>query len=39
MPTYDGQLLTIDLTVFVLGVRIKVKGTVEVLQIRRTVDA
>jgi hypothetical protein len=37
MPTYDGQLLNINLTITVFSVPIKVKGTVEVLGIRKKV--
>jgi hypothetical protein len=39
MPTYDGQNLTLDLTVTVFGVKILVQGTVEILAIRRRVQS
>lgn len=38
MPTADGQLITLDLTVLVLGVTVTVAGTIEVLQIRRELE-
>lgn len=34
-PVYDGRLLTLDLLLKLLGVNVKVTGTVEVLDIRR----
>jgi hypothetical protein len=39
MPTYDGNLLTLDLDITVFGVVIKVAGTIEVLNVRRRVNA
>lgn len=38
MPTYDGNLLTLDLIVTLLSVEIKVQGTIEMLAIRRQVS-
>lgn len=39
MPVYDGKLFTVALVVTVLGVKIQIEGTVEVLDIRRNTDA
>ena len=38
MPIFDGQFLTINLTLTIWGVPIKVEGTVEILAIRRETD-
>lgn len=38
VPTYDGSLVTLDVVLTLLGVSIAVKGTVEILAIRRRLD-
>jgi hypothetical protein len=38
MPTADGKLLTLDLFLTLLGVKVKVEGTVEILDIRKKLD-
>jgi hypothetical protein len=34
-PPYDGKLFTVDLILKLLGIEIKVVGTIEMLDIRR----
>jgi hypothetical protein len=38
MVVLDGQLLTLDLVITVWAVKIKIEGTIEVLQVSRAVD-
>jgi hypothetical protein len=37
MPAYDGKLLTVDVTVTVWGVDVRIKGTVEALNVRKEI--
>ena len=37
MPAADGNLITVDLTVTVWGVAVGLKGTVEILGVRKNV--
>lgn len=38
MPIFDGQFLTLNLTLTIWGVPIRIEGTVEILAIRREAD-
>ena len=38
MPAVDGKLLNLDLVVKIWGIQIAIKGTVEVLDIRKRLD-
>ena len=38
MPTYDGKLYTLDLTLTLGRFKVHVQGTVEALDIRRVIE-
>jgi hypothetical protein len=38
MPAFDGKLLTVDVTLTVWGIAVKVAGTIEVLDVRKAVE-
>jgi hypothetical protein len=38
MPAFDGKLLTVDVTLTLWGIAVKVVGTIEVLDVRKAVE-